>query len=93
MNKPEVYSAERQEISAVRGRKHLTTEVDAAMAESTVSFNLQEGGAALKGLGCGWLGDPHCETGNHRVIESFRLEKTLKIIESNRKPNTAKFTT
>ena len=28
-----------------------------------------------------------------KVIESFRLEKTLKIIESNCKPNTAKSTT
>ena len=27
--------------------------------------------------------------GNHRIIESFRLEKTFKIIESNRKPNIA----
>ena len=27
---------------------------------------------------------------NDRIIESFRLEKTLKIIESNCKPNTAK---
>ena len=25
-----------------------------------------------------------------RIIESFRLEKTLKVIESNPKPNTAK---
>ena len=30
---------------------------------------------------------------NHRFIESFRLERTFKIIESNRKPNTAKSTT
>ncbi|KAK4818843.1 hypothetical protein QYF61_020062, partial [Mycteria americana] len=29
---------------------------------------------------------------NNRVIEAFRLEKTLKIIESNCKPNTAKST-
>ena len=28
----------------------------------------------------------------HRIIEAFRLEKTLKIIESNHKPNTAKST-
>jgi len=27
------------------------------------------------------------------VIESFRLEKTFRIIESNCKPDTAKFTT
>ena len=26
------------------------------------------------------------------IIEAFRLEKTFKIIESNRKPNTAKST-
>jgi len=30
---------------------------------------------------------------NHRLMESFRLEKTLKIIKSNHKPNTAKSTT
>ncbi|KAK4828692.1 hypothetical protein QYF61_000530 [Mycteria americana] len=30
---------------------------------------------------------------NHRITESYRLEKTLKIIESNRKPNTTKTTT
>ena len=30
---------------------------------------------------------------NHRIIESFRLEKTLKIIKSNYKANTAKSTT
>jgi len=29
----------------------------------------------------------------HRIVESFRLEKTFKIIESNHKLNTAKFTT
>ncbi|KAK4828690.1 LOW QUALITY PROTEIN: hypothetical protein QYF61_000528 [Mycteria americana] len=29
----------------------------------------------------------------YRIIESFRLEKTFKIIESNRKPNTTKTTT
>jgi len=29
----------------------------------------------------------------HRIIESLRLEKALKIIESNHKPNTAKSTT
>ena len=34
-----------------------------------------------------------CYEGNHRMIESFRLEKTFKIIESNRKPNPAKSTT
>jgi len=28
----------------------------------------------------------------HIIIESFRLEKTFKIIESNRRPNTAKST-
>ncbi|KAK4828859.1 hypothetical protein QYF61_000987 [Mycteria americana] len=27
---------------------------------------------------------------NHRITESYRLEKTFKIIESNHKPNTAK---
>lgn len=53
------------------------------MAESTVSLNSQEGGSALKGLGCAWLGHLHWETGNHGVTESFRLEKTLEIIESN----------
>jgi len=31
--------------------------------------------------------------GNSRTIESFRLEKTFKIIESNCKPNTANSTT
>jgi len=30
---------------------------------------------------------------NHRIIESSRLEKTFKIIESNHKPNIAKSTT
>ncbi|KAK4810481.1 hypothetical protein QYF61_004261 [Mycteria americana] len=30
---------------------------------------------------------------NHRITESYRLEKTFKIIESNHKPNTAKTTT
>ncbi|KAK4818706.1 hypothetical protein QYF61_017927 [Mycteria americana] len=30
---------------------------------------------------------------NHRITESYRLEKTFKIIESNPKPNTAKTTT
>ncbi|KAK4831476.1 hypothetical protein QYF61_017724 [Mycteria americana] len=29
----------------------------------------------------------------HRITESYRLEKTFKIIESNRKPNTTKTTT
>jgi len=29
----------------------------------------------------------------YRIIESFRLEKTFKIIESNHKPNTARSTT
>jgi len=29
----------------------------------------------------------------HRIIETFRLEKTSKFIESNRKPNTAKMPT
>ena len=29
---------------------------------------------------------------NDRIIEAFRLGKTLKIVESNRKPNTAKST-
>ena len=32
-------------------------------------------------------------TNADRIIESFRLEKTLKITESNQKPNTAKSTT
>ncbi|KAK4829813.1 hypothetical protein QYF61_006650, partial [Mycteria americana] len=30
---------------------------------------------------------------NHRITESYRLEKTFKIIESNHKPNTTKTTT
>ncbi|KAK4828813.1 hypothetical protein QYF61_000870 [Mycteria americana] len=30
---------------------------------------------------------------NHRITESYRLEKTFKIVESNHKPNTAKTTT
>ncbi|KAK4815886.1 hypothetical protein QYF61_009937 [Mycteria americana] len=34
------------------------------------------------------------KSGNgHRITESYRLEKTFKIIESNRKPNTTKTTT
>ena len=31
-------------------------------------------------------------SGQEGIIESFRLEKTFKFIESNRKPNTAKAT-
>jgi len=30
---------------------------------------------------------------NYRIIESFRLERTFKITESNHKPNTVKSTT
>ncbi|KAK4828785.1 hypothetical protein QYF61_000842 [Mycteria americana] len=40
---------------------------------------------------CIQLCSPHHK--NHRIRESYRLEKTFKIIESNRKPNTAKTTT
>ncbi|KAK4829728.1 hypothetical protein QYF61_006189 [Mycteria americana] len=41
------------------------------------------------------LSGPSTETAtnhwhNHRITESYRLEKTFKIIESNHKPNTAK---
>ncbi|KAK4831484.1 hypothetical protein QYF61_017985 [Mycteria americana] len=33
------------------------------------------------------------ESQNHRITESYRLEKTFKIIKSNHKPNTTKTTT
>ncbi|KAK4828697.1 hypothetical protein QYF61_000535 [Mycteria americana] len=47
-----------------------------------------EGGASLK-----FMKEIPLEVENHRITESHRLEKTFKIIESNRKPNTTKTTT
>jgi len=44
----------------------------------------------LKGF---WLPEEAYSANSHRIIELFMLEKTFKIMESNHKPTTAKFTT
>ena len=49
-------------------------------------FSLEEAPAQITLL-------PSTGQRDHRITESFRLEKTLKTIESNHKPNAAKSTT
>ena len=40
-----------------------------------------------------YVREKNVEDISHRITESFRLEKTLKIIKSNSEPNTANSTT
>ncbi|KAK4829700.1 hypothetical protein QYF61_006075 [Mycteria americana] len=59
--------------------------------QPAASSGLAEGGRT-QGPYIGVQGHPGCHL-NGGITESYRLEKTFKIIESNRKPNTTKTTT
>ena len=64
------------------------------MAQEKAGDHRISGQHVLNPYGCSPLNSPtapgpnHWQQQNHRITESFRLEKTSKIIKSNRQPNT-----